>query len=350
MMKRQPSVQTATLSKADTVKSVIVIAVLFFVFGFVTWINAILIPYFRIGCELNHFQSYLVAFSFYIAYLLMAVPVAHILKRTGFKKGIMLGFFVMAAGAFIFVPAGLTRTYALFLAGLFTIGIGLAVIQTAANPYVTILGSKERTAQRFSIMGICNKLAGIIAPLLFAAVILRPTDNRLFQEIALLKGPAKDRALDELIGRVVQPYLVVTIVLFLLGVFVRYSSLPEIDTETESEETATANKSKKSILDFPHLVLGAIAIFFHVGSQVIAVDSVINFAASGGMPFLEAKIFPSYTLGATITGYLLGLLCIPRFFSQLTGLKICTVSGLLLSILILFASGSVSFFGHRADV
>lgn len=350
MKEKTKAVKVAALSKKDTTISIFIIGVLFFIFGFITWINAILIPYFKIACELNNFQSYLVAFAFYIAYLVMSLPAAQLLKKIGFKKGMMVGFWCMSIGALIFVPAGITRTYGLFLMGLFTLGMGLAVLQTAANPYITILGDKERAAQRFSIMGICNKLAGIIAPLLFAAVILRPTDNELFKEISLMTGTIKEQALDQLIQRVVVPYGVVALVLLALGFFVRYSPLPEIDTETESEEVAATNFGKKSILDFPHLVLGAVAIFFHVGSQVIAVDSIINYTTEAGVPFLEAKVFPSYTLTATIIGYLLGISFIPKILTQLNALKICTVLGLILSALVLTVSGRVSFLGHITDI
>ena len=154
------------LSKVDkNVMPIVIIGVMFFVFGFATWINAMLIPYFKIACELTNFESYLVTFAFYISYLAVSVPASFLLKRTGFKNGMMIGFWIMAAGAFIFIPAAETRTYGLFLCGLFLIGIGLAILQTAANPYVTILGPKERAAQRISILGICNKTAEIIAPI-----------------------------------------------------------------------------------------------------------------------------------------------------------------------------------------
>lgn len=350
MSTKEQAVQVKSLSKRDATISILIVGLLFFIFGFVTWVNAILIPYFKIACELNNFQSYLVAFAFYIAYLVMSLPAAMLLKKIGFKKGMMAGFWAMAAGALLFVPAASSRTFAVFLIGLFTIGMGLAVLQTAANPYITILGPKERAAQRFSIMGICNKLAGIIAPLLFAAVILRPGDSALFKEITLMQGAEKAALLDELIQRVITPYTVVAIVLFLLGLFVRYSPLPEIDTDTEDEELAASNSGKRSILDFPHLVLGAVAIFFHVGSQVIAVDSVINYASGSGVPFLEAKVFPSYTLTATIIGYLLGISFIPKILSQLNALKICTVLGLVLSMLILTVRGEVTLLGHTTDI
>jgi len=350
MKKQQLAVSVASLSKRDTFLSILIIGVLFFIFGFVTWINAILIPYFKIACELNNFESYLVAFAFYIAYLFMSLPAAYLLKRIGFKKGMMLGFWVMGIGAALFVPAGYGRIYPIFLSGLFVLGLGLAILQTAANPYITILGDKERAAQRFSIMGICNKLAGIIAPLIFAAVILRPTDNELFAAISNMEGVEKSQALDALISRVILPYAVVAVILLLLGFFVRYSPLPEIDTDTEDEELAYANVNKTNILQFPHLVLGSLAIFFHVGSQVIAVDSIINYVAETGVPFLEAKVFPSYTLTATIVGYLLGLSFIPKVMSQLLALRICTLLGLIFSVLIIVMEGKVNFMGHFTDI
>src|SRR5919106_1849474 len=166
-----------SITKRDSFISILIIGLLFFIFGFVSWVNSILIPYFKIACQLNNFQSYLVAFAFYISYFIMSVPSAYLLKRAGFKKGMMIGFWVMALGAFIFVPAAFSRTYGIFLSGLFTFGVGLAVLQTAANPYITILGPIERAAQRFSIMGIFNKGAGILAPIVFASVILKATDS-----------------------------------------------------------------------------------------------------------------------------------------------------------------------------
>jgi len=345
-------------AKADTgphgkLKSIIsigIIGFMFFIFGFVSWINAILIPYFRVGCELTNFQSYLVAFSFYISYFVMSVPSSYLLKSVGFKRGMMIGFWIMAAGAFLFIPAAYTRTYFIFLAGLFTLGTGLAILQTAANPYITIFGPRERAAQRISIMGICNKGAGILAPLAFAAVILRPTDNDLFKRIPDMEEAARSVALDELIARVILPYMVVGIVLLLIGIFIRYSPLPEIDTEHENEELAKANSDKLSVLQFPHLVLGAIAIFLHVGTQVIAIDTIIGYATSMNIQLLEAKVFPSYTLTAAICGYVLGIIAIPKLITQKNMLRACTLLGLFLTLLIVFTHGTVMLLGHHADI
>ncbi len=343
-------IEVSSITKRDSFISILIIGLLFFIFGFVSWVNAILIPYFKIACELNNFQSYLVTFAFYISYFIMSVPAAYLLKKAGFKKGMMIGFWAMATGAFIFVPAALTRTYEIFLLGLFTIGAGLAVLQTAANPYITILGPKERAAQRISIMGICNKGAGIIAPLIFAAVVLRATDTDLFKQISTMNEAAKNAALDELIRRVILPYTCVGIVLFCLGLMVRYSPLPEINTEQETPEVATANLNKKSIFQFPHLVLGAIAIFLHVGTQVIAIDTIIGYANSMQINLMEAKVFPSYTLSATICGYILGIICIPKFISQVNALRVCTLLGTIFTLLIIYTKGQVNFLGHTADI
>jgi MFS transporter, FHS family, L-fucose permease len=344
------SVEVGSLTKRNLVISILLIGLMFFIIGFVSWINAILIPYFKIACELTNFQAYLVAFAFYISYFVMSVPAAFLLKRVGFKRGMMYAFFIMAVGAFIFIPAAYVRTYEIFLIGLFGLGAGLSVLQTAVNPYITVLGPKESAAQRISIMGICNKFAGILAPLIFAAVILKTSDDALFSQLDAMGEVERNAALDELIRRVIVPYFCVGIVLIGLGLFVRFSPLPEINTEHESAEVASANSGKKSILQFPHLILGAFAIFIHVGTQVIAIDTIIGYAQSMNIPLMEAKVFPSYTLFATICGYILGIVCIPRFISQVTVLRICTILGALFTLSIIYASGEITFLGHRTDI
>lgn len=344
------TVEVSSLSKRDTQISILIIGMLFFVFGFVSWVNAILIPYFKIACELTHFKAYLVTFAFYISYFVMSVPSSFLLKKTGFKKGMMIGFLLMSCGAFIFIPAAMTRTFEIFLVGLFTIGAGLAILQTAANPYITVLGPQESAAQRISIMGICNKGAGIIAPLLFAAVVLKATDTNLFAQLATMNEMQKANALDELIQRVIVPYAIVGTVLFLLGLLVRFSPLPEINTEKESEEIASANANKKSIFEFPHLILGALAIFLHVGTQVVSIDTIIGYANSMGLTLMEAKAFPSYTLAATICGYLIGIVTIPKYISQVNALRVCTLLGLTLTLLIIYTKGDVTILGHKTDV
>ncbi|HZY82398.1 MAG TPA: sugar MFS transporter [Cyclobacteriaceae bacterium] len=344
------SVDARSLSRTQSFLATFQIAVLFFIFGFVTWVNALLIPYFKIACELTNLQSWLVTFAFYISYFFFSVPSSYLLKRYGFKKGMMVGFWVMSLGAFIFVPAALIRSYPVFLLGLFSIGIGLAILQTAANPYITILGPKERAAQRLSIMGIFNKAAGIIAPLVLASIILRATDDTLVKELPFMADAFKAEKLDEFVRRVIPPYAVVGGILLVLGFLVRYSPLPEIETEKEDHDIAIANSGKQRITQFPHLVLGAVAIFLHVGSQVIAVESIVVYAMDMELPLSEAKIFPSYTLTAQICGYILGIILIPKFISQVNALRFCTVLGVVLTILIVVSVKQVTFLGHTSDI
>ena len=334
--------------------SLTILAGMFFIFGFVSWVNSILIPYFRIACELTHFESYFVAFAFYIAYFVMAIPSGILLKKVGFKRGIMYGFMLTALGAFLFVPAALVRQFEIFLIGLFSIGTGLAILQTAANPYVTIIGPIESAARRISIMGICNKFAGIISPLIFAALILKADDSELFSliESGTLDAITKSAMLDELIQRVIVPYAILGGLLVLAGIGIRYSILPEINTDEQNatDEKENGHNSKKSIFDFPYLILGALAIFFHAGTQVIAIDTIINYANSMGIDLLEAKVFPSYTLACTMIGYVLGILIIPKYVSQTKALIICTILGLLLSFGVVFADFNVTLFGHQANI
>jgi FHS family L-fucose permease-like MFS transporter len=344
-------VDAGSLTRTQSFLATIQIAVLFFLFGFVTWINALLIPYFKIACELSsNFQAFLVTFAFYISYFVFSVPSSYLLKRQGFKKGMMIGFWIMSVGAFIFIPAALIRNYYIFLIGLFSIGVGLTILQTAANPYITILGPKERAAQRLSIMGIFNKAAGIIAPLVLARIILRATDDALVRELPTMSAIVREQRLDEFIQRVIPPYAIIGGILIVLGFLIRYSPLPEIDTEKEDTETAVANSGKQRITQFPHLVLGAVAIFLHVGSQVIAVDSIMGYAASMQLSLKQAAKFPSYTLSAQIFGYILGIILTPKIISQVTALRACTVLGVLFTILIVVCHGQVTFLGHDADI
>lgn len=326
----------------NTSRSIIIIGILFFIFGFVTWLNSVLIPYLKIACELNNFQSYLVVTAFYISYLVMAIPSAWVLKRTGYKKGMSLGLLAMAVGALIFIPAAYSRTYEIFLIGLFVQGTGLAILQTAANPYVTVLGPIESAAKRISIMGICNKVAGVLAPIVLGAILFNASEN-IDEVITGLQGAEKVAALDELAQRVINPYLVMMAVLVLLAVLVYFSSLPEVDTDAEDEEVAKLNQNKTSIFQFPHLFLGTFALFLYVGVEVIAGDTIINYANEAhGIPLSDAKFFASITLGTMIIGYLIGIVAIPKFISQERALQISAILGMLLGTSALLTDGVVS--------
>lgn len=320
---------------------IIIIGALFFIFGFVTWLNSVLIPYLKLACELNNFESYLVAFAFYISYLVMAIPSASVLKVTGYKKGMALGLVVMGIGALVFIPAALTRTYGLFLLGLFIQGTGLALLQTASNPYITILGPAESAAKRISIMGICNKVAGAIAPIVLGAIALKDADG--FHDRLLTMDPAEKIAeLNALASRVILPYVIIIIVLIILAVLIYFSTLPEIDTDQEDEAVSQATAGKTSIFQFPHLLLGVLTVFLYVGVEVMAGDTIISYAHYQGIPLSTAKFFTTFTLMGMILGYLIGIICIPKFISQENAMKWFAVLGIVLTVIAIFTTGYTS--------
>ncbi|MBL7962896.1 MAG: sugar MFS transporter [Flavobacteriales bacterium] len=324
----------------NSILPIILLGILFFIFGFVTWLNGTLIPYLKIACELSTYQALFVAFAFYISYFVMALPASWVLQRTGFKNGMMLGLLVMAAGALLFIPAAQARTYGLFLTGLFVIGAGLSVLQTASNPYVTIVGPLESAAKRISIMGICNKVAGVLAPIILGAVVLHDADT-LVEELAALDAAARSVRLDELAARVIMPYTVMAAALVGLAFFVRLSPLPEIASEEEATH-AGKDGGRGSVLAFPQLVLGVAALFLYVGAEVIAGDTIGNYGQSQGIPLSEAKNFTAYTLTAMVLGYLIGIATIPRYITQDRALAISAITGVLFSLLAVFTTGYVS--------
>jgi FHS family L-fucose permease-like MFS transporter len=248
---------------------------------------------------------------------------------------------VIAVGALIFIPAALTRTYGLFLFGLFVQGTGLALLQTASNPYVTILGPLESAAKRISIMGICNKVAGSIAPIIIGAIALNNVDG-LVANLGKMNEQEKVAELTALAHRVILPYSVIVVVLVILAVLVYFSTLPEIDTDQEDDIVAAANREKTSIFQFPHLLLGVLTLFLYVGVEVLAGDSIISYGASQHIPLSTAKFFTTCTLFAMILGYIVGITCIPKYISQHKALKISAIIGFIFAISAIFTHGYAS--------
>lgn len=330
------------MSRKGYILSIAIIGAFFFIFGFVTWLNGILIPYLKIACEISNFQSLFVAFAFYISYTVMALPSSWILKKTGFRNGMMVGLIVMALGSLVFIPAAMTRTYGIFLLGLFIMGTGLAILQTASNPYITIIGPRETAARRISIMGICNKLAGAIAPLVLAYFIFNDGDA-FIKSLEGMDDVLRSSALDDLARRVIGPYSVMALVLFLLGLLIRFAPLPDVETEEETEEELAAMEGKTNILQFPQLILGAIALFFYVGIEVIAGDTIIRYGMTIDVPLESAKYFTSLVLVAMVFGYVTGILLIPKILSQKNLLALSAISGLIFTVLAVLAPSHATF-------
>jgi glucose/galactose transporter len=334
---------SSAISKKDYFFSITVIGVFFFIFGFVTWLNGILIPFLRTACELNDFEAYFVTFAFYISYFVMALPSSAVLKKTGFKNGMSVGLWVMAVGALIFIPAAMTRTFSLFLTGLFVEGAGMALLQTASNPYITIIGPRESAAKRISIMGIANKFAGAIAPIILASIILKDAKILESQLSQAADSLARAVILDEMANRVIMPYIVMTVILVILGFIIRIAHLPEVDTEVEDEAEGASNAQKTSIWQFPYLILGVVALFFYVGVEVIAGDTIIRYGQSLGIPMDSAKYYTSLTLLGMILGYLMGIIFIPKYLSQANALKMCTILGVIFSLGAIFVPAHLVF-------
>lgn len=283
----------------------------------------------------------------------MAIPSSFLLNKVGYKKGMMMGLWCMSIGALLFVPAAYWRTYQLFLLGLFLLGVGLAILQSAANPYVTIVGPIESAAKRMSIVGTGNKLAGVIANLVFAGVVIKQSDKVLMREIesGVYTGSSLDAILDNLIKGVIIPYLILAVALFLFGIIIRYSVLPELDPSVVNKRTDEDEKSSKSILQYPALILGVIAMFFHIGTQMIALATSIQYAGSMGESLTGlAKNIPSYTMMLTFVGYFVGIIFIPKYLSQRYALLISATINLLLSVLIITTSGTVTILGITTDI
>ncbi|WP_254526591.1 MULTISPECIES: sugar MFS transporter [unclassified Sphingobacterium] len=327
----------------STVGPMIIIGSLFFIFGFATWLNSLLIPYLRIACELTEVQSYFVTFAFYIAYLVMAPVSTWVLNKFGFKNGMAVSLGIMAVGALLFIPAAYSRTYILFLLGLFVMGGGLAILQTASNPYITILGSVETAAKRISIMGICNKFAGALAPIILGYFLKLDEADKVKNQLASMSPEESSIALDKIALQVVNPYIGIVVVLVLLGFWISKSNLPEVKgDEEEDAEHHNLTESKQSIFDFPHVLLGFIALFAYVGVEVLAGDTIIAYGTFLGIPLNTAKFFTAFTMGSMVVGYIIGIIAIPKYLSQETALKSCAILGIILTVGIIFTDGMVS--------
>jgi MFS transporter, FHS family, L-fucose permease len=301
------------MDKHSSFFPMIIIGVLFFLFGFVTWLNGSLIPFLKVICDLSEFQALFVTFAFYIAYTFMALPMAYVLERTGYKNGMALGLGVMVVGSLLFIPAALSAEFLLFLIALFTLGTGLTILQTASNPYVVHIGPIKSAAMRISIMGLINKTAGVLVPLIFSALILSDMPILSSDTLSQLQ-------IDELASRLVTPYIIMALVLSFLIALVKFSSIPELEFD-ESES------SDDSILAHPQLILGVVALFFYVGIEVIAGDTIGLYAQSLGVS--NATTLTSYTMVFMVFGYLIGVAFIPKFLSQEKALLLSSIFGIL---------------------
>jgi FHS family L-fucose permease-like MFS transporter len=309
----------------------VIIGVLFFIFGFVTWLNGPLITFVKLAFQVEDTYAFLVPSAFYLSYFFLSLPASMVLRRTGMKKGMALGLFVMAIGAALFGQFVSLRVFAGALSGLFVIGAGLSLLQTASNPYISILGPIDSAAQRIAFMGICNKFAGFLAPFVFGALVLHGLDN-FDQQVKNAPTPeARETLLNAFANQVHLPYMIMAGLLVLLAIWIARSSLPEIKPAGANSERASGH-DQSSIFTFPHLWLGVLCLFLYVGVEVMAGDAIGTYGASFHLPLNVTRFFTSCTLFAMLLGYVSGLLLIPRVISQQRYLAISAVLGVLLTV------------------
>jgi FHS family L-fucose permease-like MFS transporter len=313
--------------KREVVVGMLFVGLLFFILGFVTWLNGSLVPFLKIVCSLNNFQALWVTFAFYIAYTVMALPAAALLGRTGYKKGMTLGLGIMGVGALLFIPAAQSARFEPFLLALFTLASGMTLMQTAINPYIVRLGSHESAAMRISIMGLFNKGAGVVVPLVFTSLMLADIDSFSHTALEALQPAARDAARATLSQRLVYPYMWMAAVLFVIMVFIHFSNLRDIPPPADS---ANERIERTGVLQFPQLVLGALALFAYVGVEVIAADTIGLYGHE--LEVTNFGVLTSYTMMSMVLGYLIGVVAIPRYLSQGNALLLSGVAGLLLTV------------------
>lgn len=297
-----------------------IVGILFFVTGFGVGISGLLIPFLQKAFALTASRSYLVTAAIFSAFVIFGAPSGMLVNKVGYKKTMLAAFLVMALGMILFVPSAHYQSFPFFLLALFIGGIGNTFLQAAVNPYITIIGHREGAAMRMCLMGIMNKAAWWLGPLFLG----------LFLDI--------DNAQ---LADVVFPFYLVAAILAGLGIFIYIAPLPEVKAEGEdgtAEVSSSVTGDKTSILQFPHLLLGVLALFVYVGVETLPMASMLDFAKSV-FPTADLTAFSKYVPIGLIIGYVFGVLTIPRLLSQTTALKLVSFIGIIASLALIFLPG-----------
>ncbi len=295
---------------------------MFFTVGFATGINGYFVPFLENNLNLTSTQSYLVIAATFTAFLVFSFPASSIIGRIGYKKTMSLSFFLFAVAFGLFVPAARLESFALYLLACFISGTANTVLQAAINPYVTILGPIDSAARRISIMGICNSIALGLPSVFIAAVTRKPIEAVGLNDLNL-------------------PLYIIMAVVVILGIITLFAPLEEIKAQgEENEEDCPYAAGKTSLWQFPHLVLGALALFVYVGVENLALLTVLDYAQSLGLANPERyTLWPGIGMAA---GYIIGIICIPKYISQVQALRICTWLAVADSLAIVLTPPAVS--------
>ncbi|MDQ6904640.1 MAG: L-fucose:H+ symporter permease [Bacteroidota bacterium] len=317
--------------------AIILITSLFFLWGFALNLNPILIPHLKKACQLTDVQSAFIDSASYLGYFLLAIPAGKFMERFGYKGGIIFGLCLFAIGAFLFVPAATTRSYAFFLLAIFIIACGLAFLETAANPYIAVLGDPATSTQRLNFAQSFNGLAAFLAPLMGGAFILSGKTLTAPQEAAMSPQQLNDYLNTEA-SAVKIPYIIIGLVVLLVAVFLYKTKLPEIKEEDNSLEV------EGSILKEKNLMFGVLAQFFYVGAQVCVSSFFIRF--SERVAGLEEKTAALFLSGALL-GFMIGRFAgtfLMRFISPPKLLAAYSIINILLLILAVMSHGKFSVY------
>jgi FHS family L-fucose permease-like MFS transporter len=326
----------------------ILITFLFFLWGMVHNLDGILIPHLKKACELSNTQSMLIDTAIFLAYFLMAIPAGMILKKWGYKYGIIVGLVLASIGAFLFVPAANTLTYGLFLLALFIIGCGITILETAANPYVAILGEEKGASTRLNLAATVNGLAAVIAPLIGSKFILSGVEHTKEE---LLKMPIADKIayLNMESSSVKMPYLIIACSFFLVAILFYLFKLPEVKDETKSAKFSQFIKAFRH----KHLRWAVVAQFAYVGAQVCITSCFVRMAIKyGGMDEKAAGDKLGYIYGVLFfVGRFVGTLLTKYFSSQKLLLTFTIIASLLCcfaifgnGMAIIYSLGATAFF------
>lgn len=314
--------------KNNTIVPLAFIGIMFFAIGFALGINSLLVPVLQSSLKISNAASYLIIAATFIPFLIFGYPAGLTIKAIGYKKTMSLSFFIFAIAFYLFILSANGGSFTLFLLASFVSGAANAYLQASVNPYITILGPLESAAKRISIMGICNKLAWPI-PSIFIVWLIGKDVNRIG------------------ISDLESPFLIIIAAFIILGIMAFFAPLPEVKAEGEDAPTDSTSDEpnatgKTSVFQFPHLLLGCIALFLYVGVETVSLGTLVDYANSIGLP--NAANYAWIAPIGIVIGYICGIIFIPRYISQATALKICSIIAILGSILVVITPSDISIY------
>ena len=314
-----------------------VAAAIFFTMGFVTWMNGPLISFVRVAFDLSDTSAFLVPMVFYFSYFLFSLPASFLARKLGLRTGLSVSLLLCAAGVALFGQFIAMRLYGGALTGLLVMGAGLSLMQVVINPLVSLLGPSERASQRIAIMGVCNKCAGILAPIVLATLVMGDIGSISQRAQEMTDPAARNALLAGFVHAIYAPYMTMAVILLVTAIGVAVCPLPDL----QAAPLPGPLESSRRIFR-PHLVAGIAVMFLYVGIEVMAGDAIGTYGQGFGLPLSQTRFFTSLTLAAMLGGYVTGFLIVPRFVTQERLMELACMLGGLLTITAFLTHGYVS--------